>query len=287
MDPIKIMINGLPGNVAKVIASHAIADNRLQVLPWGLTGPEIDASHCRLEKMDIELVQPDQSDRRVRELTAAHGPFICVDFTHPSAVNQNARLYCRHGLPFVMGTTGGDRDGLIETVTRSTVSAVIAPNMAKQIIGFQAMMAYAAEQFPDLFQGYRLAIRESHQSGKADTSGTAKAMVGYFNRMGIPFNAAQIEKERDPERQRNLWGIPQRYLSGHGWHTYSLVSADDTVRFEFTHNINGREIYADGTLDAIRFLARRVAEGAKGRVYSMIDVLKEVRPDQESQPDAG
>ena len=32
-----------------------------------------------------------------------------VDYTHPSAVNANAVFYARHHLPFVMGTTGGDR----------------------------------------------------------------------------------------------------------------------------------------------------------------------------------
>jgi 4-hydroxy-tetrahydrodipicolinate reductase len=275
MNPIKIVVNGLPGNVARVIALHAMADKRFDVLPYALTGPEIGADQLRLESTDIELIRPAESDARLRDIIAVHGPFICVDFSHPAAVNHNARLYCRHGLSFVMGTTGGDRAQLTDTVTKSAAAAVIAPNMAKQIVGFQAMMAYAAEQFPNLFKGYRLTISESHQSGKADTSGTAKAMVGYFNRMGIDFTEEQIEKERDPERQRKAWGIPSQFLAGHGWHTYTLVSADDTVRFEFTHNINGREIYAEGTLDAIAFLSRRIAQGERGRVYSMIDVLQE------------
>ena len=158
----------------------------------------------------------------------------------------------------------------------SQVAAVIAPNMAKQIVAFQAMMEYAADTFPDVFKGYTLQIRESHQKGKADTSGTAKAMIGYFNRLGIPFSKDQIRMERDPEVQRSEWGVPEAYLSGHGWHTYALRSEDGTVFFEFTHNVNGREIYARGTVDAIHYLAKKVNEGAKGRVFSMIDVLKGV-----------
>ena len=51
---------------------------------------------------------------------------------------------------------------------------------------------------------------------------------------------------------------------------------DGTVRFEFTHNVNGREIYVQGTLDALLFLRERVAAGAQGRIFSMIDVLKGV-----------
>lgn len=268
------MINGLPGNVAQVITKHAIADERIEVLPYALTGPEIDFSHCHIGDLAIELIRPDAQEAKINDIIEAHAPFISIDYTHPTAINANARFYCHHQLPFVMGTTGGDREKLIDTVRHSSNIAVIAPNMGKQIVGFQAMMAYAAENFPDIFKGYRLTIKESHQAGKADTSGTAKAMVEYFNRMGIDFSVDQIEKERDPERQANMLGVPEAYLSGHGWHTYSLTSADETVRFEFVHNINGRDIYGEGTMDAVCYLAEKVSEGLTGHVYSMIDVLK-------------
>jgi 4-hydroxy-tetrahydrodipicolinate reductase len=274
MSPVKIMLNGLPGNVAQVICRHALADDRIAVLPYSLTGPEIELTSCYVDATAIDLILPEQRDNRIEAIKNAEGPFICVDFTHPTAVNSNAEFYCRHELPFVMGTTGGDRELLMATVQKSSIAAVIAPNMAKQIVGFQAMMDYAAEQFPNLFKGYRLTIRESHQMGKADTSGTAKAMVRYFNKMGVDFSPEQIEKERDPERQRNMWGIPAEHLTGHGWHTYTLVSADQSTKFEFVHNINGREIYAEGTLDAVLFLAAQVVRGARGKVFSMIDVLK-------------
>lgn len=39
----------------------------------------------------------------------AGGKIVVVDYTTPSAVNSNADFYAKHGLNFVMGTTGGDR----------------------------------------------------------------------------------------------------------------------------------------------------------------------------------
>jgi hypothetical protein len=45
----------------------------------------------------------------------------------------NAELYCKLGLPFVMGTTGGDREMLYKTVKSSDVYAVISPQMGKQV----------------------------------------------------------------------------------------------------------------------------------------------------------
>jgi 4-hydroxy-tetrahydrodipicolinate reductase len=274
MQPIRVMVNGIPGNVARTVAGHAVRAQDLEILPVSLTGPEIQTTEIEIEKTPFRLIRPHERDAAIAALKAEFPAFISVDYTHPEAVNANADFYCRQGLPFVMGTTGGDRQRLTETVVSSSVSAVIAPNMAKQIVGFQAMMAYAAENFPDLFRGYRLYVRESHQKGKADTSGTAKAMVAYFQKLGLDFRLEDIRKERDPEVQRSRWGIPEEALAGHAWHTYTLVSADDTVHFEFTHNVNGREVYALGTLDAIRFLAAKLAAGEKGRVFTMMDVLK-------------
>jgi 4-hydroxy-tetrahydrodipicolinate reductase len=274
MDNIKIMVNGLPGNMASNVASHALADSRFELIPQSLTGPEITETETVIDSVSIRLVQPQDRDQAVLAIKEKEGLFLNVDFSLPSAVNSNAEFYCKHGLPFVMGTTGGDRQLLEDTVITSSISAVIAPNMAKQIVGFQAMMEYAAKIFPDLFKGYSLAIKESHQKGKADTSGTAKAMVRYFNSLGLPFTQEEIKKERDPKIQKNVWGIHEEYLSGHGWHTYSLDSNDKTVHFEFTHNVNGRDVYAIGTLDALIYLAKKVQEGVQGKVFTMIDVLK-------------
>jgi 4-hydroxy-tetrahydrodipicolinate reductase len=274
MKPIAVMINGLPGNVASMLAAHAAEDSRFELINKSLTGPEINQTNAEINGAKIELIPPDSRNEAVAEIRKSHKEFIAIDFTHPSAVNDNAEFYCKNQIPFVMGTTGGQRDRLSEAVEKSSICAVIAPNMAKQIVGFQAMMEYAAKNFPNLFEGYDLKIEESHQKTKADTSGTAKAMVKYFNKLGIDFSQNQIIQVRDPEEQKNRLKVPEKYLSGHGWHTYTLVSPDKTVTFSFTHNVNGRDIYAQGTFDAVLFLVSKLKQDKKGQVFSMIDVLK-------------
>jgi len=274
MSTIKVMVNGLPGNVARTVAEHLLKDGRFELVPYSLTGPEIQESEYIIDNISVKLIQSDQRASQIEQIKQSQGAFLSVDYTHPSAVNSNAEFYCRFGLPFVMGTTGGDRKELEATVVSSSIAAVIAPNMAKQIVGFQAMMEYTANNFPDLFKGYTLNVKESHQQGKADTSGTAKAMVGYFNKLGVSFSTDEIVMVRDPQDQKAQWGIPPEYLSGHGWHTYTLISEDQTVRFEFTHNVNGREVYVRGTVDAILYLAEKVQAGARGKIFTMIDVLK-------------
>jgi len=45
------------------------------------------------------------------------------------------------------------------------------------------------------------------------------------------------------------------------------------VQFVFSHNVNGRDVYAKGTLDAVLYLDKKVKDGVKGTVFTMIDVL--------------
>ena len=274
MEKINLMINGLPGKVASNLLKHTGNTDEFFIVPASLTGPDTKEEFFSYKNKKIELIKPDQRDSKIENILKQYPEIIAIDYTHPLSVNSNCEFYCSKKIPFVMGTTGGDRQKLISDVENSPVSAVIAPNMAKQIVGFQAMMEYASKNFPGLFKGYSLEIKESHQSHKADTSGTAKAMVGYFNGLGLDFKIEEIKKERDPKKQKKDWNIPEAHLDGHAWHTYSLVSDDKTVKFEFTHNINGRDIYANGTLDAAKFLNKKLAQHIKSKAFNMIDVLK-------------
>lgn len=281
---IKIMVNGLPGKMAAEIVNcifygscNERGRSKFELVPFSLTGSEITKEMEETWKASgilnyMTLIRPDERLSGLEQLQN-YRPFISVDFTQPDAVNDNADFYCANNLPFVMGTTGGCRNSLHQRVNDSEICAVISVNMAKQIVAFQSMMRHAAEGFPGAFKGYTLEIIESHQKGKKDTSGTAKDMVGYFNSLGIPFREDQIIKIREPETQTQM-GIPEKYLSGHGWHTYTLKSEDGNILFQFTHNVNGRTIYALGALDAAEFLHNKTASGEKGKIYSMEDILR-------------
>ena len=62
-----------------------------------------------------------------------------------------------------------------------------------QVVAFQAMMDMMAKEFPGAFSGYKLEVTESHQRTKADTSGTAKAIVGSFQNLGLDFSEVSLQ----------------------------------------------------------------------------------------------
>jgi hypothetical protein len=61
--------------------------------------------------------------------------------------------------------------------------------------------------------------------------------------------------------------------------TLHLYTYTHSTEFEFKHNVCGRRIYAEGTADAVRYLAslkslRSTKVAADKRLFNMIDVLE-------------
>lgn len=275
-----IMVNGMPGPMATA-AAEACLRKGLNLASIATTGPEIAPMtitvHDQVSQrsQDVKLIPVKDMDHvrnGIAELRQSHPTVLAIDYTHPSAVNSNTLFYKEQNIPFVMGTTGGDRIKLVEDMKDHF--CVIAPNMGKQIVALQSALEDLAERFPASFGGYKLSVVESHQKTKADTSGTAKAVIQSLKTLATSdFTNDQITMIRDDD-EALAFGVPADSLKGHAFHTYSLVSPDGTVEFRLSHNVAGRTIYAEGTADAIKFLASKVMTEKVPQMYTMIDVLK-------------
>ena len=266
MKNLKVMISGLPGNMATLVAIGVAAQEDMVLSEVGL-------SHTRQEPI---IITADQQVSLVpeighRDAIITANPDIIVDFAKGNLL-ERCQMYCKLGIPFIMGSTGGDLTAIKFLVEQSHISALIAPNMASPIVVLQSMLEYAAQNFPGFLDDYSLEIAESHQEGKADTSGTAIAFEKLFNEMGAVSDEDGILSIRDRLFQKRILGISEQYLDGHGHHKYVLVSKDSGVHIALIHNIDGRDVYVDGIILAIRFMAYKL--GVEGRVYSMIDVLR-------------
>mmetsp|Transcript_4865 Transcript_4865/g.7320 ORF Transcript_4865/g.7320 Transcript_4865/m.7320 type:complete len:332 (-) Transcript_4865:275-1270(-) len=287
-EDIHVMMNGLPGAMGKEVAAACLRRG-YKLAPYALTGPGVSEETIEVDdleggqKVQVQLIRgpvsedaPDAAcDDIIPKVKSECPNLICIDYTHPTAVNGNAAFYAKHKLNFVMGTTGGDREKLLEDTKAGGHYAIIAPNMAKQIVALQAALKRMSEDFPGAYAGYELEIEETHQATKADTSGTAKAIAQSLAELtGEPYDLKEIKMIRDTETQMNYFGVPEEYLKGHAFHTYSLKAKDGTTEFQFRHNVLGRRIYAEGTADAVKFIAEKAVDGSDKKVYDMMDVLK-------------
>lgn len=69
-------------------------------------------------------------------------------------------------------------------------------------------------------------------------------------------------------------GVTESAIAGHAYHTYQLTSPDGTVALEIKHNVDGREVYCEGTVDALEFLAAQVEAKNDKRVWNMLEILE-------------
>jgi 4-hydroxy-tetrahydrodipicolinate reductase len=278
-----IMVNGMPGPMA-VAAAEACLRKGLKLAPVAMTGPDVEQQILTVTdsvtgiSSDVRLVPSSDMDEILacvvaQKEAAGDKNLLAIDFTHPSAVNGNAKFYVTNNIPFVMGTTGGDREQLMLDVTDHF--CVVAPNMAKQIVAIQAALEDLANKYPGAFSGYSLDVIESHQKTKADTSGTAKALVDSIKVLAdIPqYTYDDIRLVRGDDESLKF-GIPRSAVNGHAYHTYTLTSPDSTTQFVLQHNVQGRTIYAEGTADAVKFLSQKIKTSISPRVFNMIDVLE-------------
>jgi len=71
MSRIKIMVNGIPGNMAVNVAKHALNDERFEVIAYSLTGPEIAETQYTIDSLNINLIPPE--NERGQSLNCDYG----------------------------------------------------------------------------------------------------------------------------------------------------------------------------------------------------------------------
>lgn len=270
-----LILSGVPGSMCREIAQLARTSpwtDKHTIAPFAIGSPRRAGGVVELVPgLSLKMIGISDLARTVED--AGIRDAIVVDYTIPDGALGNIRVYCDAGIPFVMGTTGFDREEARRLVEAAGLGAVLSPNMAPPIILLQSALGHLAREFPGALAGWKLTIRESHQAGKKDVSGTARAFLPMLEALGSTAGEPPIEAIRDQTTQEKL-RVPGEHLGGHGWHWYELVSPDGSGAVDFSHRVNGRGIYATGTLLAVEFLERILHEKCEKGLFPMEDVLR-------------
>ena len=259
-----VVIAGLPGSVGRALVSAVVAADDLSLVEFGFTSARRAGTVHEQDGVRIELLD-------AVAFSGVPDGAVVIDFSVPDAVVPNVQRYCAAGVPFVLGTSGDRVDEAAAIVRASEATAVIAANMAIPVILLQAALSHLAAAFPGALSGGELSIVESHQIAKRDISGTARALLSDLTALGLSAGPEVIESIRDEARAR-AWGVPDDHLEGHAYHDIVLDDASGAASLLLSTRVHGRAVYASGALAAARFLA--AAPRDRGRVYSMIDVLR-------------
>ena len=194
---------------------------------------------------------------------------VLIDFTRPEGTLAHLKACRELGVNAVIGTTGFSEAQKQEIAEAARdIAIVMAPNMSVGVNVTLKLLEMAAKA---LATGYDIEIIEAHHRHKVDApSGTALKMgeviaqaIGRDLKECAVYAREGVTGERDPST------IGFSTIRGGdivGDHTVMFAGTGE--RIEITHKSSSRASYAQGSLNAVRFLA-----GRKNGLFDMFDVL--------------
>lgn len=203
------------------------------------------------------------------DLNALENADCLIDFTLPEAIQSHLDACVRHATKCVIGTTGfsTEQKQAIHAAGQK-IALVFAPNMSVGVNAALKLIGVAARL---LGSDYDAEVFEAHHHHKIDApSGTAIAMGETIaNAWGKDLNDIADWARHGVTGEREAGHIGFSVLRGGdivGDHTVFFCGTGE--RIEITHRSSSRSTYAQGSLRAARFLARK-----EFGVFDMQDVL--------------
>lgn len=192
-----------------------------------------------------------------------------IDFTRPEGTLVHLAACVKHGVKCVIGTTGLNEQGkqAIQAASQK-VAIVFAPNMSVGVNATLKLLDLAAKL---LNSGYDAEVFEAHHRNKVDApSGTALAMgETVANAWGKKLDDIADWARHGETGARETGRIGFSVVRGGdivGDHTVYFCGIGE--RIEITHRATSRATYAQGSLRAVRYLARK-----EFGLFDMQDVL--------------
>jgi hypothetical protein len=156
---------------------------------------------------------------------------------------------------------------LIELATGSAIAnytvnfpVIVCQNTNILMLKFMAMLATSGHHF----NGYNIKVIESHQADKSSVVGTA---VSIAKSLGLPRD--KIQSIRDPQEQRDLFGIPSEHLSRHACHRIEIE--DPVCRLSFETRVFGPSPYAEGVA---KIVSAARSNALENRPYDIMDFIE-------------
>ncbi|WP_226806869.1 4-hydroxy-tetrahydrodipicolinate reductase [Candidatus Vallotia cooleyia] len=261
----KIAITGASGRMGQMLIKTVL--NTSEVILTGV-----------LERTDAAVLGQDAgvfagrktgiviTDDVERVLTHAD---VLIDFTRPDGTLEYLGIARRHGTRMVIGTTGFSKSQKAQlTSAAQTLGIVFAPNMSMGVNVTLKLLQIASTYFAT---GYDIEIIEAHHRHKVDApSGTALKMGEVIAKaLGRDLASCALYGRHGVTGERDSSTIGFSTIRGgdiDGDHTVMFAGTGE--RIEITHKSASRLAYAQGAVQAARFLASQSAG-----LYDMWDVL--------------
>ncbi len=235
---IKLAVSGCCGRMGQRISALSLKDKefKLSALLEGQSRPDTPAM--------IHNVPVNFNNEALK------GSKVLIEFTTPDATINNLKACVKHKVNMVIGTTGLDKKQVAEIKKASKKIAIVySSNMS---VGVNLVFALIGKCAKVTGKSYAMNLIETHHIHKKDApSGTAKTM-------------AEIAEINSKSKVKNIESIREGEVIGD--HTITFESDVDLISIR--HNAKTRDIFAEGSLVAAKFLGTK-----KTGLFNMQQVL--------------
>ncbi len=235
---VKLAVSGCCGRMGQRITALALEDKKFKI-------------HALLEgkgRLDLPISlrgMPVHVDN-----SAIKGANVLIEFTVPEATMANLKACVANKVNMVIGTTGLTKPQIAAIKRASAkIGIVYSSNMS---VGVNVVFGLIRQAAQITGKDYQMYLTETHHIHKKDApSGTAKTM-------------AEVAEAASRSKVKNINSIREGEVIGD--HTITFESA--VYRIAIHHHAKTRDIFAEGSLVAAKFLATK-----KKGLFNMQDVL--------------
>jgi 4-hydroxy-tetrahydrodipicolinate reductase len=179
---------------------------------------------------------------------------VCIDYTHPSVIMKNIKIYSDMGVNVVVGTTGwyDKKEEVTQMVENSEIGLIWSGNFSIGVNAFFKIIENAAKVMNKL-DDYDVMALEYHHNQKADSpSGTAemigKILIDKLDRKDKLYYD-KLDRKIEPN-ELHLASVRGGNIPG--IHEVTFDSPQDTITLK--HSARNREGFASGSLLAAEFI---------------------------------
>lgn len=250
----RIFIMGIMGKMGKLLVEKIDSETSLHVIGGG------DTEKTKIGKIKVAC-EPDQIFSLINEAN------LVVDFSYPTGTEIAVEACLKNGVPLVTGTTGLLPAQQAKIGELSKIAPVVqAANFSAGITLLMEFNRIASSILTDA----ECEIVEKHHRNKKDSpSGTALALgkiTANAKKMDFDANAQYGRKGTNIERKTEIGIHSLRGGNIIGDHEVNFILDNEVLTL--SHRACNREIFTDGAIQAIYFIANK-----KSGLFGMRDVI--------------
>lgn len=243
---------------------------------------KIGISGC-LGRMGLELIKEIKNDKRFKFIggfdlkdkkkfindifNKAH---VVIDFSSPSAINNNLEMAINNQAALVIGTTGlGEKKIKKIKMASKKIPILMSSNMSLGVNLLFSLVQQTASTLKD--SDYDIEISEIHHKHKKDApSGTALSLGEYASKgRKVNFQKVKVLDRTKKNIIRKKGSIGFSVTRGGeiaGEHTVSFIGSND--RIDLVHKASNRSIFVKGAIEAAAFITKK-----KNGLFNMNDLF--------------